>query len=170
MAFFTLQTCFARGRKCGQGALERYNLPNQISVRSAKMTDKSIDRNDAGAQYEALRDRIAQIVFENVGYSGDDLCCQNAATEIIAALPSILPSMVAPLVWSNTGVGIKSNFGGTRYYIRCAGLKAHLEIDADLYGKSHFGFHLSYDEAKAAANAHHVAQIMSAFATPEETA
>ena len=131
------------------------------------MTDKSIDRNDAGAQYEALRDRIAQIVFENVGYSGDELGCQNAATEIIAALTSL----VVPLVWLDfNNLGAKATAWGKANYLITRFSCGDFELV-----ESYPGYQAGYiaesryptiEAAKAAANAHHVAQIMGAFATP----
>jgi len=85
----------------------------------------------------------------------------------IVELESALPSMVAPLVWESGVVDWAWLKQGGRYVACSSFPEGHWSwwLDGDEETRDVLP---SEKEAKAAANAHHVAQIMGAFATPEE--
>jgi len=107
-----------------------------------------------------MRNKITDILYKlDMGYI--DTQCQPAADAIIAALPD----MIAPLVWPA--------FSSEQVYQQAAPV-----IYSDTYalkGTNNTGWNVYYGQkmispsfschlqAQAAANAHHVAQIMAAF-------
>ena len=107
-----------------------------------------------------MRNRIADIIWDNChdGENGQQL--DVAADAIIAALPS----MVAPLVWVEPD-GFMSHSG--LYQIAKTPFESHWRL---FFGQECISFGPDKDILGIKANAHHVAQIMGAFATPEETA
>ena len=106
-----------------------------------------------------MRDRIADIIWDNChdGENGQQL--DVAADAIIAALPS----MVAPLVWEDNGL---DELWASGYSITSD--RPDKYIWWPPYGDGLIT--PTESQAKAAANAHHVAQIMAAFAKPEAKA
>lgn len=107
---------------------------------------------------DSMRDKIVDIIFEaELSAYGDDLS-HDAASEIITALPD----MVVPLVWeSDEGSHEAESVAGTY----------RIEVGQSFIGWTHNdedarnGKHAdTLRIAKAAAQAHYVAQIMAAFA------
>jgi len=108
-----------------------------------------------------MRDRIADIIWDNChdGENGQQL--DVAADAIIAALPS----MIAPLVFRdlNKNAGIYGAFThGVAYRIKIPAPN-RVSWSATDTGLPSWRSVNSEDEAKAAANAHHVAQIIGSF-------
>jgi hypothetical protein len=95
-----------------------------------------------------MRDTIADIIDEHDG----EMTCYVLADLIMDALPD----MIAPLVWEDNGAdGLEA-----RGYSIDEGPNDNVVLYPP-YGDG--VVFKSEDEAKAAANAHHVAQIMAAF-------
>ena len=110
---------------------------------------------------EDMRDEIAQIVLIEMGHPWNSSDAQYTADEIITALPD----MVVPLVWAMSRInGWNDDYHTlpTGYTIRCAD-----ENGWKLSFTGGFSYHYTADEAKAAAQAHHVAHIMAAFGVAE---
>jgi hypothetical protein len=101
-----------------------------------------------------MRDEIAQIVLMEMGYPWNRSDAQYTADEIITALPD----MVVPLVWYANMCMCRSS-GEKNYHLT--------DTTSGMVGLICRGSFIgSYDDdntAKAAAQAHHVAQIMAAF-------
>ena len=114
----------------------------------------------------SMRDKIAQLAFQEMGQGGGYLDSYDAADEIMAALPS----MVVPLVWEPQSFLI----GATRSAEKATehdGFIADTVVGGAYkavngrwwHSEKGCGSSSSLGEAKAAAEAHHVAQIMAAF-------
>lgn len=106
-----------------------------------------------------MRNRIARVIIDQVPLTG------NQAWGHSDAIIDALPSMVVPLVWERSEInGWDEDYHTpttkyvTKYTIRCA-----YSNGWELFGSGKFSYHKSADEAKAAAQAHHVTQIMAAF-------
>lgn len=109
---------------------------------------------------DSMRDKIEDIIVSKILGKTALMGARDATSAIIKALPD----MVVPLVWYDTkGTWLwKSQI--YPYDIRREGARSFM-VDYDdltLLG-SMGGKHETLDAAKAAANAHHVAQIMAAF-------
>ena len=110
------------------------------------------------------REKISEIIADHHDYHGVD--CEETADAIITALPEIVAGMVEPLVWDQ--------LSGSSF--RCQ-VQGSYNIRVETYGS---GWHVlwsapgitdtlvdgrfeSHEQAKAAAQAHHTAQIMGAL-------
>ena len=98
----------------------------------------------------SMRDKIAQLAFQEMGQGGGYLDSYDAADEIMAALPS----MVVPLVWEDS----YSNYLSGDYALIL--FEDGFLVD---FRDQSLGHGYTPEDAKAAAQAHHVAQIMAAF-------
>ena len=103
-----------------------------------------------------LREKLSDAVLEGIDAVHDmdvthDAYAWSAADAIIAALPD----MVKPLEWARHPIG----WNCTGFMIDARNTKA-IYVMRGLYGKPRFD---TVEEAKAACNAHHVAQVLSAF-------
>ena len=105
-----------------------------------------------------MYEKIAEIIWDNCHDGNNGPLLDEAADAII----STLPSMVKPLVWYKSHI---SGWNGdwhtipTHYTIRCADENGWKWTN----GQGAVGYCYSDDAAKAAAQAHYVAQIMQAF-------
>jgi hypothetical protein len=107
----------------------------------------------------AMRDKIAEIL-ENM--PEDMNGWEDAADEIIAALPS----MVKPLVWHRIGEGHYRHMVNSKMSWRCQVLGGEWYITYSVPGYCDTlieGKWPTLSEAKAAANAHHVDAGMAIF-------
>ena len=125
------------------------------------MYGHEIDGDDLMGNKVSMRDKIAQLAFQEMGQGGGYLDSYDAADEIIAALPT----MVVPLVWSETSAssgGWKVHHtgegaNGASYIVRAAGYGDPIGLlDPELYFTTVFA-------AKSAAEAHHVTASCAAF-------
>ena len=115
-----------------------------------------------------MRDKIADILWESEG--GFEMTCYVLADDLIDALPS----MVVPLVWEGVADDcfVSCDMGTHSYEITVVDT---LERRGDYswgvaYVQSGYRdkdvptpYQATFDQAKAAAQAHHVTQIMAAF-------
>jgi hypothetical protein len=112
-------------------------------------TDEAVEREKAVVQYDGVvsKPRAEPNAFKRQ-------CFRDGWDAAIAALPD----MVQPLVWYNAGTEIQSQslIHFYRVYANTAG--GYTLDDNEAYS-----IHRSQDEAKDAAQANHVAQIMSAL-------
>ena len=99
-----------------------------------------------------MRDELQQVVIDAINDS------EGNSEKITDAILAALPDMVQPLVWYNAGTEIQSQslIHFYRVYANTAG--GYTLDDNEAYS-----IHRSQDEAKDAAQANHVAQIMSAL-------
>lgn len=121
-----------------------------------------------------MRDKIADIIYrEALGLKNNDgYGCRRAADKIIATLYATWKPTVKPLVWDDfKGRGAKAQAWGKANYLITKWSDGRFEIyesypgyQGDFVGEPPYP---TLDAAKAAANAHHRAQIMSDLsATP----
>jgi len=103
-----------------------------------------------------LREKLADVICSNRAV--DNWQATPSDYDLADAIIGDLPDMVQPLVWYNAGPEIQSQslIHFYRVYANSAG--GYTLDDNEAYSA-----HRSQDEAKAAAQAHHVAQIMAAL-------
>ena len=102
-----------------------------------------------------MRDKIAEIIVDELKAGGT---IETGCAKVIDAMSG----MIAPMVWESSAFGHISYSCGLRYHIENSHGKYSCGVST---GQSHPVIYrgINLDEAKAAANAHHVSRIMSSF-------
>ena len=106
-----------------------------------------------------MRDHLIEIIETAIDSVHDmDVTHADYARVSADAIIAALPDMVQPLVWYNAGPEIQSQSLIHFYRIYANSAGGYTLDDSEVHSA-----HRSQDEAKAAAQAHHVAQIMAAI-------
>lgn len=114
------------------------------------------------------QDKITEIIEKHVcGLKHPRILgAREAADAILAAIPTLLPKMIPPLVWlsGKDGRGFVALTSATQYGVFDEGNPRWYFVNRN---RTLVWFYMeTFEEAKAAANDHHRATTMAVFQTP----